>query len=727
MNLPPPSAHKRFRPLSLMIALTLLLGVVGVAAAADSGITTYILSRNPNGGHISNFRSEWPSSVYVWDPTSTEYTNGRFLTFSSKAINLIGNRSAVESPCGNLVSNPAQEYVSTASNCVGYTNPTSTNQQYDIFVLNRDVNADGLFDYNDSDYEMMLVSTDDADTPSHDAASESVYSVFSRDGNYLVFQSTANYYCRFGSCNDNNGKTDIYLLDFRYFREHRSELQESYEIASRRNNGDLTTTGHSGNTNTAGLIRPLARYDYPGAVVYSGEERPNNDDPWFKAFVIFESVASDLTSDTVTEGVRNLYIRDVDGGTTTLLTKAHDGSAADGDSFHPVVSQDGCALAFVSAATNLINGVNTNGVQQVYLLQSTPGSGREYCNVADLQAGTLTLISRHWNVPSGQSNCGWSYLSTCEVGDPGDANSNYPAISNRLEPEDNYFVAFQSEASLLPAGADNNAMQDVYEYEADKHGLKLISARSPATPGGVGEPGNRKSLFPSITANGNVVAFSSYATNLVEGDDKTTCPVTLEVPDGNCQDAFAHEWRYGQTWRVSLTKDGQQGDGLTTFAAMNGDGRYVIFSSDAYLSEQGNNNGVRQIYTRDQGTPPGNPNLQPTMWDFRVVGVNQTVTKTFTVSALGGLEINDFNVVGDDASRFSVTNDQCTTRVPKRLNAGDQCTFVVSFTPTGSDVYSAKIEMALYRPEEYAAQQNAVLEIFLTGSGPGIYFPMVAK
>ena len=64
-----------------------------------------------------------------------------------------------------------------------------------------------------------------------------------------------------------------------------------------------------------------------------------------------------------------------------------------------------------------------------------------------------------------------------------------------------------------------------------------------------GEQGNSWSTFPSISADGRYVAFSSYASNLVPND-------TNDVPD-----VFVHNRQTGITERVSVSNSGAQGNG----------------------------------------------------------------------------------------------------------------------------------------------------------------------
>ena len=79
----------------------------------------------------------------------------------------------------------------------------------------------------------------------------------------------------------------------------------------------------------------------------------------------------------------------------------------------------------------------------------------------------------------------------------------YPRIS-----ADGRFVAFQSEASNLVPG-DTNGVRDIFVHDRTTGETTRVSVRSD------GAEANGYCGFPEISADGRVVAFMSYATNLV--------------------------------------------------------------------------------------------------------------------------------------------------------------------------------------------------------------------
>ncbi|MBP2401034.1 PD40 domain-containing protein [Streptomyces syringium] len=105
-----------------------------------------------------------------------------------------------------------------------------------------------------------------------------------------------------------------------------------------------------------------------------------------------------------------------------------------------------------------------------------------------------------------------------------------------------------------------------------------------------GTEANGESGQGKISGDGRVVVFSSGADNLIPGDTRKGGP-------------FVKDLRTGRVERVSVATDGTPGDGSTWDAAVSGNGRYVVFSSDATnLVPGGNPTGSTEVYVRDRRT-----------------------------------------------------------------------------------------------------------------------------
>jgi Tol biopolymer transport system component len=84
-----------------------------------------------------------------------------------------------------------------------------------------------------------------------------------------------------------------------------------------------------------------------------------------------------------------------------------------------------------------------------------------------------------------------------------------------------------------------------------------------------GEQGNGLSSGPFVSADGRYAAFSSDASNLVEGDTNAK------------GDVFVRDLRRGTVERVSVSTGGAQGDAASSVRGISRDGRYVLFASSA--------------------------------------------------------------------------------------------------------------------------------------------------
>ena len=161
--------------------------------------------------------------------------------------------------------------------------------------------------------------------------------------------------------------------------------------------------------------------------------------------------------------------------------------------------------------------------------------------VASLSTGVIELISV---AMAGQANA---------------TSSSAPGIS-----ADGRYVVFASEASNLVPG-DSNGHSDVFLRDRVAGTTTLVSVHSDGTQGD-GDPG-REGL--DVSADGRYVIFGSTASNLVDGDSN------------NVSDVFLRDLVLGETTRVSVGPNGEQGDGHSTAPQMNADASRVVFSSNA--------------------------------------------------------------------------------------------------------------------------------------------------
>ena len=156
--------------------------------------------------------------------------------------------------------------------------------------------------------------------------------------------------------------------------------------------------------------------------------------------------------------------------------------------------------------------------------------------------------------------------------------SSIPTISS-----DGRFVAFHSFATNLVAG-DTNSSSDVFVHDRQTGATTRVSVDSS------GVEGNGNSFSPDISDDGRLVAFYSFATNLVTGDTN------------NAPDVFVHDLVSGVTERASVDSAGVEGNQLSQSPSISGDGRFVGFLSNATNLVTGDTNNVSDDFVHDRQT-----------------------------------------------------------------------------------------------------------------------------
>jgi len=276
-------------------------------------------------------------------------------------------------------------------------------------------------------------------------------------------------------------------------------------------------------------------------------------------FVVFASEASDLVATEDKNEAKDVFMRDRQTGTTTLVSVNSDGNASgNGLSGSPVITVisadgqiiDGPFVAFVSKASDLVKP-ETNGNNQIF--------------VRNLTTGVTTLVSINSAGTAG-----------------GDMDSDSPVIS-----ADGKFVAFQSSANDLVAKDNPRGSafldSDVFVRDLQAGTTTLVSVSGT-------DSANGRSHFPVISADGLSVAFVSNARNLVE-------PET----NGNNQ-IFVRDLQSGITTLVSVNSDGTQGDGDSISPVISADGLSVAFVSFASNLVATDSNKRPDIFVRAGGT-----------------------------------------------------------------------------------------------------------------------------
>ena len=253
-------------------------------------------------------------------------------------------------------------------------------------------------------------------------------------------------------------------------------------------------------------------------------------------FVVFETFATNIVPGDANGAAGDIVLYDADTGALSLVSRRGvAGVQGDDESFAPSISGDGSKVAFGSRATNLI-GNDTNRKADIF--------------VRDVVAGATSRVST----------------------DSSGRQPNNTSFDAAISP-DGGFVALSSLASNLVNG-DTNGARDVF--------LKNLSTgkmtRASVTNGE--RQASSSSGLEDISANGRWVVFSSYASNLVKGDDN------------NKGDVFVRDRIDGTTVRASR-RGATDANGDSFGAAISDDGAYIVFGTRATnLDIDSDDNGV---------------------------------------------------------------------------------------------------------------------------------------
>jgi Tol biopolymer transport system component len=278
-------------------------------------------------------------------------------------------------------------------------------------------------------------------------------------------------------------------------------------------------------------------------------------------FLAFTSAADNLVPGDANDAL-DVFVYDRQQSTVGRVSVAADGTEADGDSRSPQINDAGTVVAFVSAATNLVAD-DTNQALDVFV--RTLGSNP-----------TTALVS----VSAGGSA-------------PGDDASDEPGLDGTGTK-----VAFSSDATDLVAD-DSNGHTDVFWRDLALGSTELVSLEH----GGSSAQGDGNSFSPSLSGDGNQIAFASDATNLGPTDDenestdvyvRTRSSSSIELVSRACNNEIGDHRSFSPriTSGLSTTQSG------------------VVFVSDAENLLEGcdapapDTNGLSDVYFRNLHLSP---------------------------------------------------------------------------------------------------------------------------
>jgi Tol biopolymer transport system component len=315
-------------------------------------------------------------------------------------------------------------------------------------------------------------------------------SIISTDGRYVLFSSAANNLVLTANTNpipiEIPAKLNVYLRD----RSNDVTTLVSVNLNGAGGNGDSFAAGISSN----------------------GQ------------FALFESSATDLVPgdpSLANNMAKDIYLRDVFNGTTTLVSVSTNGGFGNGLSRTPVMTPDGRYVAFVSAASNLVAG-DANGIPDIF--------------VRDMQSGTTTLASP-------------GAMPTSVT--PVTGGSAAPAIT----PDGRYVVFYSTATNLVPGVT---TVGDIYVRDLVGTTTYWASSGARSQLQSVLGTTNGVCFSPRISADGTLVAYEVSAANYAN-----TAGIVLRwhLPGGSTDvvstNANAPVYNYEDIHTVDMSADGR--------------------------------------------------------------------------------------------------------------------------------------------------------------------------
>jgi hypothetical protein len=433
-------------------------------------------------------------------------------------------------------------FASTANNLVLTNNNNSVlPQRMNVFLRDRVSNTTTLVSVN-------LAGTGGGNGDSFPTA-------ISTNDQFVLFESGASNLV----ANDTNGANDVFVRDL---------VNGVTTLVS------VSTTGGSANltgTSRSSVMTPDGRY------------------------VAFVSTATNLVAGD-TNGIPDVFVRDLQAGTTTLVSVGAVASVFYDPQNHvptstaesPEITPDGRYVVFYSSATNLVPGIATSG--EVYVRDLLAGSttwvstdaraifqfvtgstNAASCNFSISDNGRFVAYEVCTNTPTGTPAAGLilRYHLATGLTDIISANANTPVLSpefihNLAMTPDGRFVAYVDDI-----GNYTGTNTAIYLWDAQSGLSTLVSAvwNSPATPAtGICDS-------PIVSSNGQWVSFISTATAL-----------TPTTPPGGFH-AYLHNMQTGLTQLLDADTNGV-GAGINpiTVPALSADGSVAVFESANLLN-----------------------------------------------------------------------------------------------------------------------------------------------
>ncbi len=331
-------------------------------------------------------------------------------------------------------------------------------------------------------------------------------------------------------------------------------------------------------------------------------------------YVVYDGI------DAISGGIggRQIFRYEVQTGASELVSVGTGGFAGNAPARSPVISNDGRYVAFFSQANNLITGYPMTNTQQVFVrdMQTNQTFLASHANAAVATPGNAAVdvsqplsISGNgrfvvWTSPASNylpftpdtNNANDVFLfdvissggniGPASMNATGTATGNGASFGGVIAENSGTFpptIIFASNATNLNS-ADTNPNTDIYCYKGETTARLVSIARD-------GTAANAASSTSDITPDGHYVAFTSKASNLVNGFDEA---------NNTTNDVFLRDLQTNSTSYVSLNANNSPSsttDGAT-LSEISDNGRLISFITSEPLSVR-DNAATQDAYVRD--------------------------------------------------------------------------------------------------------------------------------
>ncbi len=518
----------------------------------NSGVTT-LISRNTNGASANG--DSLPAGISA---------DGKLILFESDASDLVADddndandvfvydhetgkttrvSAGAEEDSGASIMTRNGRFVlfESASDTLS---PFDTNSSPDLYLLDREAGTNTLVTFN---------SRNTASAASTDSGLGLFQATVSEDGRYVAFISSARDLV--SPLVTAGIEPQLFLRDM--VLRTNFWISRSATIAAGRNvshpvlNGDgsqlsflasklLTTPNVVWLHFYSTLSRTLSEVPAPPGAVTAAQD--------FESFsqsadgsVIGYALNRQIYLYTVADGLT----RRISGGTNTISASTPSSNG------NPVISESGKMVLFESADTNLVE---------------TPITGTSQLYSFNVETGALALLTPNYSRTAGAN---YDIL--------------FPALSG-----DGSRAGFTSYATDLVSSDDKHANDVFVVSTSGQEAPVLLSVALPSSLSATGDA--LSDVKPgAISADGNWVAFTSSASDLVPNDENSE------------SDVFLRDLRTGETRLVSVSPDGiHPFTSPSLFLAMSSDGRRVAFTTTSNVTSTSARNIL--VYDRMTGT-----------------------------------------------------------------------------------------------------------------------------